>query len=270
MLLRVQRVSPAITPQTSFAFAIDREGVNRDVVDNLAVLVSNPGEGDGDFAVLSVDADSGAISGLQRGGEGSVLQISTGSSSSSNLRRSALHARKVEKSERNFTCGVDHDDHNGDHHHEMDEQQTLLSDDARSFVPPTASRNAPRQDTITINLLVAVDADFINRQGSTNRAIKYVNFLISSANAIYEPELGVRLNVVRVEETDIFDGANDDREGLRTMRLHYEGKTVVGNEVNLVHAMLGRNLGGGIAFIGKNLSNEESVLFTELALTIAC
>ena len=79
--------------------------------------------------------------------------------------------------------------------------------------------------------------------------MRYVNFLVNSANVVYEEEVDAHLNVVKVEEIDIFGKAKSLRDGLKILRPHYEGR-VGSSEVNLVHAMLGQDLGGGIAFIG--------------------
>ena len=72
------------------------------------------------------------------------------------------------------------------------------------------------------------------------------------ANNIYLTEINAFINVVKVEEVSIFQKAKDLRDGLSIMRKHYEG-TVGSNkggvEINLVHALLGQEKGGGIAFI---------------------
>jgi len=108
----------------------------------------------------------------------------------------------------------------------------------------------------TINLLVVIDAQFINHQGGAQQAARYVDHLINSANAIFSSEVDARLNVVRVEETAMFDkvkeGAGAIRTALSEMRKEYEGKfgpDTADGEVDLVHALLGKDVGGGMAFI---------------------
>ncbi|KAL7527967.1 hypothetical protein ACHAXR_004386, partial [Thalassiosira sp. AJA248-18] len=190
---------------------------------------------------------------------------------------------------RKFSCGVDHtDDHHHDHEHEHERTLSLFEghpkdngedyhqhkslflspDEAqrhihdRGFTRTTTDDiygNANTTDTTSgnanhegfiIDLIVAIDAEFIIRQGSTEAAVEYINFLVAAANVIYEEELDVHLNVVGIEETDIFESEDIKtlRDGLRTMRHHYKG-TMGSDGVNLVHAMLGKDMGGGIAFI---------------------
>ena len=58
-----------------------------------------------------------------------------------------------------------------------------------------------------------MDADLVDRLGGPRGVAEYVNFLIGAANLVFEEELGARLNVVRIEETDAFDGAATLRDG---------------------------------------------------------
>ena len=111
-----------------------------------------------------------------------------------------------------------------------------------------------QHDGFTINVLIAVDSSFIKTHGSATEATKYINFLISHANAIYESEIDAHLNIVRVEEIDIMKRAKSLSDGLSMMRNHYEGTVRTrsgddGEQINLVHALLGQDIGGGIAFM---------------------
>ena len=74
-----------------------------------------------------------------------------------------------------------------------------------------------------------------------------MNFLITVANAILENEVGVRLNAVHVQEVTYFGSAESLRDGLRLMREHYDQHFPA--DVQLRHALLGKYIGGGIAFI---------------------
>ena len=77
--------------------------------------------------------------------------------------------------------------------------------------------------------------------------------------------MNVRLNIVRVNEVDIMNGVDNLRDGLRELRLHYEGTVGVGKEeegdetIHLVHALLGKDIGGGIAFIDTVCSSQWGV-----------
>lgn len=189
----------------------------------------------------------------------------------------------------------EHRDHNHHEHHHHHEQKRSLSDSiagnyhtfnpfklfnsehhAQSQTPNSRLRAAPftspgatsdptlpstAADNVhpgfTIKVIIAIDAKLIKLQGGKRQAIKYIGFLIDSANAIYTRELGVHLHVAKVEETNIFHGENKLREGLATMRKHYDGTfgpegLMPENEgIDLMHGLLGDDLGGGIAFIGK-------------------
>ena len=64
------------------------------------------------------------------------------------------------------------------------------------------------------------------------------------------------MNVVRIEETDLFDNLTTTKEALKAMRLRPRTSDFQSDDggggvrkIILYHAMLGRYLGGGIAFI---------------------
>ena len=60
----------------------------------------------------------------------------------------------------------------------------------------------------------------------------------------------VLVNIVHIRETDIFDELTSTKSALKEMRLHPRPDTIHSNsKIILHHAMLGRYLGGGIAFI---------------------
>ena len=80
---------------------------------------------------------------------------------------------------------------------------------------------------------------------------EYANFLVSAAKLVFEDEISARLNVARIEETDAFDSLSGLRDGLRMARTRYAGAVGRGR-AGLVHALLGRDLGGGIAFVGES------------------
>ena len=83
---------------------------------------------------------------------------------------------------------------------------------------------------------------------------------ISFFNDFYRCFLSDAVNIVHIQETDLYDTLSTTKEALRTMRMQQEiannndnnddsnnkGKS---KKIILYHAMLGRYLGGGIAFI---------------------
>ena len=80
-----------------------------------------------------------------------------------------------------------------------------------------------------------------------------MNAIFTGANTVYEPEIHTHLNVIAIAYTDLYDVATGTSNALDIMRtnfataygtpFHYEG-------ADLHHALLGKGLGGGIAYVG--------------------
>ncbi len=273
IMLHLTKLPSTITTDTEFLFHPGR-AFEQDMVNDLAILASDPdaavhdddaNDGGGTFAILSVNLKSGDTRGIQRKKGGQILQLSSTPHShiepnaSSATTPSPLHGRRmVQQPDRKFTCGVDHahSTPNGRHGSSSSGGATtpLKTTFLRSATVPQAQAMttslASDTSTFVINLVVAIDTDFLNLQGGTGPAVEYINWLISATNAILEPEAGARLKVVKIEETDIFNSANSLDDGLNAMRKHFSG--TIGGKNNLVHALLGRNIGGGIAYVGEN------------------
>lgn len=187
-----------------------------------------------------------------------------------------------------WSCGAehghDHDDGNEEdvrhlhHHHsrtlnqndsnqEQNDKQSSTSNNVlyefvRSSSTPskttkttTTKRTAwkpPKNYAYHIPLYIEIDSTFINRQGGPNQAIEYVNFLTSAVNVILEHEVDAHLEVVHVEETNMYDEITSTSDALRAQRLRNDRKGIILNndeDFILVHALLGRHVGGGIAYI---------------------
>ncbi|KAL7456483.1 hypothetical protein ACHAWC_007979 [Mediolabrus comicus] len=181
-----------------------------------------------------------------------------------------------------WSCGAehahDHDDNEEDvrhyHHHsrtlnqdssnqEQNDKQSssnnVLYEFIRSSSTPSKTTTAwkpPKNYAYHIPLYIEIDSTFINRQGGLNRAIEYVNFLTSSVNVILEHEVDAHLEVVHVEEVNIYDEITTTSDALRAQRFRDDRKDIILNNSNsenenfiLVHALLGRHVGGGIAYI---------------------
>ena len=271
-MLHVHKMTPAITASTAFSFSQERitnDGqFNSDSVNNLSVFVSVRNDNDNNntdgLTILSVDTQTGDVKGLRHGIEGKPEIISVYSRAGS--LRPTLRARTVvSHSERNFTCGA------LGHHEEPHDHLFSLRPHMRDF--DIQGRESSQHDGFTINVLIAVDSSFIKTHGSATEATKYINFLISHANAIYESEIDAHLNIVRVEEIDIMKRAKSLSDGLSMMRNHYEGTVRTrsgddGEQINLVHALLGQDIGGGIAFIGECYVYVPLILRSCVSLTI--
>lgn len=146
-----------------------------------------------------------------------------------------------------------HHQHHEHEHHHHDHNHRLLNvfSKPEGFKPSTDETLYPDEDgtrvRFQVNIVIDIDAEFIAKQGGPEEAIEYVNFLVTVANVIMENEMGVQLNVVRVQEVNYFGSTDTLRDGLRIMREQYNGNFPDG--VQLRHALLGTYMGGGIAFI---------------------
>jgi hypothetical protein len=90
--------------------------------------------------------------------------------------------------------------------------------------------------------------------------VDYINLIFTGANTIYETEIDTHLHVLAIQLNDNYDGASSTSNALSIMRSiyatgswtspwHYPG-------TDIHHALLGKSLGGGIAYIGV-LCNSE-------------
>ena len=199
-----------------------------------------------------------------------------------------------------------HDSHHTHSHHKQNERHTNLhvrtahertlsifdhtvatlppTSDTLSTPPPLTSTisppGPPEEEAFTLNVLIAIDPVFITKQGSSiNSTLEYINLLMSAVNVILRNELGVHLNVVRVDEIDMLSGVSTLRDGLRELRLHYQGTVGINDEVegveegvddgetiHLVHALFGKDIGGGIAFISECSLSTSAYIMCALLL----
>jgi len=280
-------VPSAITSDTKYKFHPSRRGVpGKNVINNLSILASDTSKSNEDFTVLSVNTQTGGVKGLQRLAHGGIIrQISTsdiGVSQGDRRLSSSLHSKTIpQKSDRKFTCGVDHTDEEQDHdrhrelhnnndnnrhHHHHEHRRTLSIFDTNEAPTSTPSNSQQGEEGFVLNILIAVDKHFIlKNSNSTTSSTEYINLLISAVNTILGSEMNVRLNIVRVDEIDIMKDVDNLRDGLKELRLHYEGTVGIGKEeeggetIHLVHALLGQDIGGGIAFIDTVCSSQWSV-----------
>ncbi|KAL7505444.1 hypothetical protein ACHAXN_002933 [Cyclotella atomus] len=82
-----------------------------------------------------------------------------------------------------------------------------------------------------------------------NSALNYINSLVTAANQVYEIEIDTHLNVAFVDLNSVYDLSTCTSDALTIMRTTYAASTWH-HPVNLHHALLGRDLRGGIAYIG--------------------
>ncbi|KAL3780992.1 hypothetical protein ACHAWO_007453 [Cyclotella atomus] len=276
-------VSMAITPQTTYNF---KRELDESALD-FSILAHHS---NGHMTILSVDMQTGRVRGLHREVQGKTSHVTSGNGDT-------LHMRSLQEANnrKEWTCGAVSHDHGKKRAADSDsnstwsdntDYETVDSTDLRKRGPKNNATKwrEPQKYSFHIDLSIEVDASFIERQGSAEKAVEYINFLVSASNFVFEHEVDAHLNVVHVEETDRFDSQTNAKEALSLMRMqlglqsnstYYKDSR---SKFRLHHAVLGRYLGGGIAFIDSicdqdwgfgvtsdisgNLENvDENVLF---------
>ena len=216
----------------------------------------------------------------------SLKRISLDSTNNNRLRLQTITSseddeRGLREKAANWTCAAEHAHHHHDdeeeeeithhhhsrslqHNHQHQNSSNILYEyiNSRSLNNPTTTPSTntwipPKKYKFHIPLYIEVDSTFVNRQGGLNGAIEYVNFLTSAVNVIIENEIDAHLEVVQVELTHIYDNITTTQAALRAQRLrprdNLAGSNYYGigsdDKIILVHALLGRHVGGGIAYI---------------------
>ena len=285
LLLDLFTAPSAISPDTTFDFT-SVSSPEPDIASKLTVLVNDPTNTIG-LTVLSVNTGTSKISGVQRGKSGSVRKLNMFKVEDGEIVTSAARQKRmfmgpiVRGRHQSFTCGVEHkeewdermlrhesdewkgirggtDEEHHDHHvhehqhndHEHEHQHFNIRQLQNMFSGKTNGRlyeaGGPRI-RFQINVVIDIDAEFIAKQGGAVQAVEYVNLLVTVANSILGNEVGVRLNVIHIQEVTYFKPVATLRDGLKVMRRYYEDK--FSDNIQLRHALLGKYIGGGIAFI---------------------
>jgi len=280
MVEEVQRM--AVTAQTTYSFHKDRE-FNHEKIKDISILASNPKEVEG-ITILSIDTSNGNVRGFQRGRTGHARQITSTVDSNHRILRLTNMERSLgddRLSAKNWTCDTAHahdddplrsrDDHHDHHDHHHSESFPLKQNFARSSINPFKSfgtnaggssissgwiQNPKPKYSFHVDISIDIDKHFIEKQGSTEAAVEYINVLISAANTVFEYEVDAHLNVVHIQETDIYDELTTTKDALREMRLQPRPEYDGNSKIILHHALLGRYVGGGIAFIDSVCDNK--------------
>lgn len=100
-----------------------------------------------------------------------------------------------------------------------------------------------------MSLVIEIDQAFVDNHASLEDALAYVDLLVSGANVIYEKEIDTHLSVQQIIFTNRYDGTTSTSGALDLIRGRFGGNEWT-PEADLHHALLGANLGGGIAFLG--------------------
>ncbi|KAL7533372.1 hypothetical protein ACHAXR_005194, partial [Thalassiosira sp. AJA248-18] len=216
--------TPSIKSDTVITTASGQTGPVGDFanIENTRLLVSADSSTTGNFALLTVDKTTASVDGIAK------------------LSGEAL--KKVTSSR------------GGD---------TMVGATA-PFVPPAWKC----EYTYQVDLYIEIDQTLLDEQegeGETitqavkeARALSYVNALVTATSAIYEVEVDTHLNVLKIDINGIYDveTVTTARNALDLMKATYADANTwhfIDPDTSVVpdlhHALLGKNLGGGIAYI---------------------
>ncbi|KAL7464829.1 hypothetical protein ACHAXS_005152 [Conticribra weissflogii] len=112
-----------------------------------------------------------------------------------------------------------------------------------------------------VDIFIEIDQSLVTKTGSLANAIAYVDAIFTGANTIYETEIDTHLSVSHIQLTNYYDSYSSTSSALSQMRTEYSslgfdysakfsGETGQFSGHDLHHALLGRDMGGGIAYVG--------------------
>jgi len=115
-----------------------------------------------------------------------------------------------------------------------------------------------------VDLYIEVDNSFVSKTGNTLASTaNYINLLVSSASVIYEKEIRTHLRVTKVVLTTRYDATTSTSNALNRMISDFQASSwesthpdAVPGSIDLHHALLGKSLGGGIAYVGVVCSSS--------------
>ena len=288
---------PAVTERTTYSFASGTVDPSRAAGDTL--LASDPGDGGG-LTILSIDRTTGDVRGVRRDHGGRSSVISLDEAHRIRMRRSAGGEETGER--RSWACDAAH---GHDHDHGEEEAETAKTTegpeggerrDVNTRAVAQAASNGPEPEPLTrpalgpitpgtthapwarpepysfnVDMVIQTDSVFIANQGGIDGAVRYINFLVSAMNVVFEHEVDAHLvgagldckllsnsltfkcrnpqlpqNVVHIEEKDWYDSLTTVRDALRIQRAQPNKVDNGRGGITLYHAILGRYLGGGI------------------------
>lgn len=104
-----------------------------------------------------------------------------------------------------------------------------------------------------VSIFFEMDNQFIiDSPGSANtfaEAAAYLDVIISGLNLVYEKEIDTHISINGVALTTRYDGATGTSDALAILRAAKQGANWPAG-ADLTHALIGRSLGGGIAYRG--------------------
>ena len=169
--------------------------------------------------------------------------------------------RRLDDAKEDIHHGHHHHDHFFDHASEVESLSSIGKSlrGSRNEIGRRAlyyTDDYPKSYSYQVNLYLEIDQAFEDNHGSFQAALDYIDLLISAASAIYEKEIDTHLHVVHVQKTNRYDTAKSTTDALSIMRSTFAGSEWHSENVDLHHALLAKDLGGGIAYVGA-LCNSD-------------
>lgn len=239
------------------------------------LLVSDHGNGE-TFALLAVDEEDNVHGIVDRKNEKPMK-----------IRQRGNGGKAVAEEETNlvapdWSCGTDHvdaegntfhreleehhhhdheheheHDHDHSHHHKIESAMESLSKQLRGTKinplnkQPVRHLQSSSSYNYQVDLYLEIDNAFVTKSGGTlQTALNYINSLVTAANVVYEMEIDTHLHVAVVELNTVYDSSTSTSDALSIMRATYAASSWHTAGIDLHHALLGKGLGGGIAYVG--------------------
>ncbi|KAL3803319.1 hypothetical protein HJC23_009283 [Cyclotella cryptica] len=282
ILIDVVKVNtPAVTPDT----VIERDGkrslVEYEKLNTLLVSDTSTSRGRESFALLSFDPrsedwygivdsdDNGGYYkvGRKKGGTAQAMIDMAGTppvwecavgddftvDEDGHRRRSHTHGRFLRHEEE---LGIEHEQKN--HQYDLHETSAMkalteaLQEANIDFTNKQPVFDAAGSYSYQVDLFIEIDNEFIQNSGNGDfdTALNYVNALVTAANVVFEKEIDTHLHVAHLLVSDLYVSASGTKEALDIMRNNYGSESWHTPGIDLHHALLGKALGGGIAYIG--------------------
>lgn len=118
-----------------------------------------------------------------------------------------------------------------------------------------ATDSFPQLYTYQVDLYIEIDDTVVaNNNNSLDQAIAYVDAVITLVSSILQREADTHLHVAHIEVSNIYANAEDKESVLELMKTTYGGDEwhwTDGNGIDIHHALLGQDFGGGMAYVSS-------------------
>jgi len=180
---------------------------------------------------------------------------------------------------KDFRCQVDsslgrrldedqhsHHDHSHSHSHSHDSDvHDPFSGGVESLIDGLTNNQHRRRTagfsstkpSFQVDLYLEIDPAFIALHDNNEaNALKYLNAVVTAASSIMQYEFDLKLNVKHIDLNENYVSADDAFGALALMRDKYAASEWHHEDIDLHHAILGNQMGGGVAYIGALCSSR--------------